>query len=142
MYTKESSWNPDEIIDTRKLQLFSLIQMMKALHYEYIPYLASPPRFESEHYSNKGREVISFGSAVKLYNGNSVKCVFGRPPSVLTIWSFSDYQVAQAKAARIVRSIKLQHCKATNTIIVQDHRVQFILSSYKQLFLNNKHLEV
>lgn len=142
MYTKESSWNPDEIVDTRKLQLFSLVQMMKALHYEYVPYLASPPRFESSHYSNKGREFVSFGSAVKLYNGNSVKCVFGRPPARLSIWSFNDYDVAQAKAARIVRSIKLQQCKATNTIIVQDHRVSFILHSYKDLFLYNKHLEV
>lgn len=142
MHSSESSWNPDEIVDTRKLQLFSLVLMMKRLHYEYVPYLASPPRFESSHYSNKGREFVSFGSAVKLYNGNSVKCVFGRPPARLSLWSFNDYDVAQAKAARIVRSIKLQQCKATNTIIVQDHRVGFILHSYKDLFLYNKYLEV
>lgn len=140
MYTKESSWNPDEIVDTRRLQLFSLCQMMAALHYEYVPYLASPPRFESEHYSNKGREFVSFSSAVKLHNGNSVKCIFGKPPEKLTIWSFNDYDLTRAKAARIVRSVKLQQCKATNTIIVQDHRVEFVLGSYKNLFLNNKHL--
>lgn len=142
MKTKVSAWKDEDIVDTRKLQMYSLVQMMKRLHYEYIPYLASPPRFESSHYSNKGREFVSFGSAVKLYNGNSVKCVFGRPPEHLSLWSFNDYDVAQAKAARIVRSIKLQQCKSTNTIIVQDHRVQFVLESYSRLFLNNKYLEV
>jgi hypothetical protein len=142
MHSKESSWDADEIIDTRKLQMFSLCQMMKRLHYEFVPCLSAPSRFESKHYSNKGREFVSFGSAIKLYNGDSVKCVFGRPPERLTIWSFNDYDVAQAKAARIVRSVKLQQCKATNTILVQDHRVQFILHSYKDLFLNNKYLEV
>lgn len=140
MYSKASKWDPEEIIDTRKLQMHSLCQMMAALHYEYVPYLASPPRFESKHYSNKGREFVSFSSAVKLHNGNSVKCIFGKPPEKLTIWSFNDYDLTRAKAARIVRSVKLQQCKATNTIIVQDHRVEFILGSYKNLFLNNKHL--
>lgn len=142
MHTLESKWNADEIVDTRKLQLFSLVQVMKALHYEYVPYKASAPRFESKHYSNKGREILSFSSAVKLYNGNPAKCVFGRPPEKLTIWKFDDYSVAQAKAARVLRSIKLQFCKSTNTILVQDHRIQFVLHSYKDLFLHNKYLEV
>jgi len=140
MHSKSSQWQEDEIVDTRKLQFFSLCQMMKALHYEYVSYIARPSRFESEHYSNKGREVVSISKAIKLYNGDTAKCVFGRPPSYLTIWSFTDYQVAQAKAARIVKKVKLQHCRATNTVIVQDHRVEFILPSYSKLFLNNKHL--
>lgn len=142
MHSNESSWNPDEIVDTKALQLFSLVQMMKGLHYEYIPYKASAPRFESKHYSNKGREFISLSSAIKLYNGSPLKCVFGRPPEKLTIWKFDDYSVAQAKAARVLKSVKLQFCKATKTLIVQDHRVQFVLSSYKELFLHNKYLEV
>lgn len=142
MYSRESKWNPDEIVDTRRLQLFSLIQMMKCLHYEFVQCLSAPSRFESKHYSNKGREFVSFGSAVKLYNGSPAKCIFGRPPEKLSIWHFNDYDVARAKAARITRFVKLQQCKATNTIIVQDHRVQFVLNSYKSIFLNNKYLEV
>ena len=140
MHSNKSQWAADEIIDTRKLQIFSLCQMMKGLHYEFVEYKGSASRFESKHYSNKGREVISISKAVKLYNGDTAKCVFGRPPSHLTIWSFNDYQVAQAKAARIVKKVKIQHCRATNTLIIQDHRVEFILPSFSKLFLNNKYL--
>ncbi len=140
MRTNESLWQPEDIVDTKHLQFFSLCQVMKALHYDYIEYRSCASRFESKHYSNKGREVISISKAVKLYNGDTAKCVFGRPPSHLTIWSFNDYQVAQAKAARIVKKVKIQHCRATNTLIIQDHRVEFILPSFSKLFLNNKYL--
>lgn len=140
MHTSESLWNSEDIVDTKALQFFSLCQVMKALHYEYVEYRSCASRFESKHHSNKGREVLSISSCIKLYNGNSAKCVFGRPPSKLSIWSFSDYAVAQAKAARIVKQVKLQYCRQTKQLMVQDHRVQFVLSSYKQLFLNNKYL--
>jgi len=140
MRTNESEWLPEDIIDTKKLQFFSLCQVMKALHYEYVEYRSCASRFESKHHSNKGREVLSIGSCIKLYNGNSVKCVFGRPPEYLTIWSFSDYAVTQAKAARIVKQVKLQHCRQTNQLICQDHRIQFVTPSYAKLFLNNKYL--
>lgn len=140
MYTKESSWNPDEIVDTRKLQIFSLRQVMKAFHYELVEYKGHPSRFESTHRSNKGRNVIGWQKAISLYNGDSVKCVFGRPPNRLSLWSFTDYQVAQAKAARVIKKLKLQYCRQTQQVIVQDHRVEFISPSYKQLFLNNKYL--
>lgn len=140
MKTSESAWTDEDIIDTKRLQFFSLCQVMKALNYEYVEYISSPSRFESKHHSNKGREVLSVSSCIKLYNGNSAKCVFGRPPSKLSIWSFSDYAVAQAKAARICKQIKLQWCRQTNQLVVQDHRIQFILPSFKQLFLGNKYL--
>jgi len=140
MYTKESDWNPDEIVDTRKLQIFSLCQMMRALHYEFVEYKGSASRFESKHHSNKGREVLSIPSAIKLYNGSPAKCVFGRPPEKISIWSFSDYAIAQAKAARICKQVKLQFCTQTNSFIVQDHRIQFVFGSYSKTFLGNKYL--
>lgn len=140
MHSAESSWNPDEIVDTRILQLFALKEFMKVLNYDYVEYKGHPHRFESEHPLNKGRKIVDFNRAVKLYNGNSVKCVFGRPPSHLTLWSFNDYIVSKAKAARILVGLKLQMCKATGQVIVQDHRVQFTVSSYSRLFLNNKYL--
>lgn len=140
MNSKESAWQDDEIIDTRKLQIFSLCQMMKGLHYEFVEYRSSPSRFESKHHSNRDGEVLSVCSAIKLYNGNTTKCVFGRPPEKLNIWCFSDYAVAQAKAARVTKQVKLQWCRQTNNFIVQDHRIQFVLPSYSKLFLNNKYL--
>lgn len=140
MHTAESNWNPDEIVDTKRLQIFSLCQMMKGLHYEFVEYSSAPSRFESKHYSNIGREVLSVSSCIKLYNGNSAKCVFGRPPEKLNLWCFSDYAIAQAKAARITKQVKLQWCCQTNNFIVQDHRIQFVMSSYKALFLSNKYL--
>jgi hypothetical protein len=141
MHTSKSSWNPDEIQDTKNLQIYSLKQVMKALGYEYADgWITSHPYFYSHEHYNKGRNFISVKTAIKLYNGNSVKCVFGRPPEFLTIWSFNDYQIAQAKAARITKSVKLQYCRQTKQIICQDHRIQFVLESYSRLFLNNKYL--
>lgn len=142
MRTNKSQWQPEEITDTRNLQIYSLKQVMKALGYEYdVGYRTnSTPHFYSADYSNKGRNWISIKTAINIYNGHSVKCVFGRPPEVLTIWSFNDYQIAQAKAARITKSVKLQWCRKTKQIVCQDHRVQFVLSSYSNLFLNNKYL--
>lgn len=140
MHTAESKWLADEIVDTRNLQLFALKEFMKVLNYEYVEYKAHANRFESKHPLNKGRKTVTFNKAVKLFNGNSVKCVFGRPPSNLTLWSFNDYIVAKAKAARILVGLKLQMCTSTKQIIVQDHRVQFTVPSYSRLFLNNKYI--
>lgn len=140
MHSAESKWDSEDIIDTRKLQIFSLCQVMAAFHYELVEYKGHASRFESTHRSNKGRNVISWQKAISLYNGDSVKCVFGRPPSRLTLWSFTDYQVAQAKAARVIKKLKLQYCRQTRQVIVQDHRIEFITPSYKTLFLSNKYL--
>lgn len=141
MNTKQSLWKDEEIIDTRKLQLYCLKEFMQALGYTYVEYASHGARFESvKLHNNKGRWVVGVSKAINLYNNNSVKCIFGKPPAQLSIWSFDDYTVAKAKASRILRVIKLQYCKKTHQIIVQDHRVQFTLESYSKLFLNNKHL--
>lgn len=141
MRTDKSDWLPEDIVDTRKLQIYALKEMMKGLGYVYRPSTAATQAyFYSSDYSNKGRSRLSVKSCIDLYNGNSVKCVFGRPPHFLTIWSFDDFSVAKAKAARILKSLKIQYCWQTKQIIVQDHRVQFTLESYSRLFLNNKYL--
>lgn len=142
MHTSESQWNPDEILDTKRLQIFALKEFMYALGYHYIVYSTWTHRFESNKFSNKGRKVLSFKKAVDLYNNNTAKCVFGRPPSKLSIWSFDDYTIAKAKASRVLKGIKLQFCKQTNQVVCQDHRVQFTIESYSRLFLNNKYLGV
>lgn len=143
MRTNKSQWLPEDIQDTRNLQIHSLKQVMKSLGYEYDAgyWTNSTPHFYSADYSNKGRNWISIKTAINLYNNtNAVKCVFGKPPAKLSIWSFNDYQIAQAKAARITKSVKLQYCQQTKQIICQDHRVSFVLDSYSRLFLNNKYL--
>lgn len=140
MHSKFSKWLDEDIIDTKKLQIFSLCQVMRAFYYELVEYKGNPSRFESTHKTDKGRNVISWSKAIRLYNGDTAKCVFGRPPSKLSLWSFTDYQVAQAKAARVVKKVKPQFCRQTSQVIVQDHRVEFIMHSYKELFLYNKYL--
>jgi len=140
MHSKKSKWSSDEIIDTKKLQLFALDEFMSALKYQRINWANGHVTYESISRKNRGRSVISFKKACDLYNNNSVKCVFGKPPSTLSLWSFDDYTVAKAKAARPLKSIKLQFCKKTHQIIVQDHRLQFTLESYSKIFLNNKYL--
>lgn len=140
MHSNASRWDSDEILDTKSLQLFALDEFMSALKYKRVHWASGNITFESSHYKNKGRSTISFLKATELYNNHSVKCVFGKPPSKLSLWSFDDYTVAKAKAARPLKGIKLQFCKTTHQIIVQDHRVQFTLESYSRLFLNNKYL--
>lgn len=141
MRTNESEWLPEDIIDTKALQLFALKEFMSSLNYQYVGGgIITSPHFYSNHFSNKGRENIGFSSAVKLFNGNSVKCIFGKPPATLSIWSFNDYFITKAKASRILQSVKLQLCKSTKTIICQDHRVKFITPSFKALFLGNRYL--
>ncbi len=141
MHTSESLWVADEIVDTKALQLFALKEFMSSLNYQYVGGgIITSPHFYSNHFSNKGRENIGFSSAVKLFNGNSVKCIFGKPPVTLSIWSFNDYFITKAKASRILQSVKLQLCKSTKTIICQDHRVKFVTPSFKALFLSNKYL--
>ena len=141
MHTSESSWNAEEIVDTKALQLFALKEFMSSLNYQYVcGGIMTSPHFYSNHFSNKGRENIGFSSAVKLFNGNSVKCIFGKPPVTLSIWSFNDYFITKAKASRILQSVKLQLCKSTKTIICQDHRVKFVTPSFKALFLGNRYL--
>lgn len=141
MRTNESEWLPEDIIDTRKLQIYALEQMMSALGYGLMKSSVEGNwYFHSNKYSNKGREKISIRTAIKLFNGDTARCVFGRPPQHLTIWAFDDFSIAKAKASRILRSLKIQYCRQTKQIIVQDHRVQFITPSYKALFLNNQYL--
>lgn len=140
MHSKASKWDSEEILDTKKLQLFALDEFMYALKYQRINWANGHVTYESGNRKNRGRGVLSFKSAVGLYNNDSIKCIFGKPPTTLSLWSFDDYTVAKAKAARPLRSLKLQFCKKTHQIIVQDHRVQFTCSSYKNLFLNNKYL--
>ena len=140
MHSKSSLWQEDEIIDTRKLQIYSLKEMMAALGYKYEEWAGINPYFYSGKYANKGRNIISIASAINLYNSNAVKCIFGKPPSKLSNWSFDDHSIAKAKAARILKSIKIQYCYQTKNIIVQDHRVKFCLESYKNLYLGNKYL--
>lgn len=142
MRTNKSKWVSEDIVDTRNLQIFALCEFMSALKYEWNTdeFWWVNPGFTSNHFSNKGREHISICSAVKLFNGNSVKCIFGKPPATLSIWSFNDYFITKAKASRILQSVKLQLCKSTKTIICQDHRVKFITPSFKVLFLGNRYL--
>lgn len=140
MRTNESEWLPEDIIDTKSLQLFALDEFMSALKYKKLQWASGHITFESGNPKNKGRQTLSFKKAVDLYNNNSVKCIFGKPPISLSLWSFDDYTVSKAKAARPLKSIKLQFCKKTHQIIVQDHRVQFTMDSYSKLFLSNKYL--
>lgn len=141
MHSKSSQWQEDEIVETKALQLFALKEFMSALNYQYIEEsIFTNPHFYSNHYSNKGRENIGFVTALKLYNGNTAKCIFGKPPATLSIWSFNDYFISKARAARILTSLKLQLRKSTKTIICQDHRVKFVTPSFKALFLGNCYL--
>lgn len=140
MHSKSSKWDSEEIVETKRLQIFALKEFMAALGYQFEQWYGGHPYFYSEKYSNKGRNIISLATSIKLYNGRSAKCIFGKPPSKLSLWSFDDHTIAKAMAARILKSIKIQYCYQTKSIFVQDHRVSFVLPSYKTLYLHNKYI--
>lgn len=124
---------PEEIKDTKKLQLQSLLTF--ALELGYKCYWFDQNSFYSEH---KGITRISFKTMVDLHNHGSKRCTdllgFIKKKSP---FEFNEYVWARAKAAKIVNRVFLQYSKKESEIICHKHIVSFPYPSYEQLFLKN-----
>lgn len=130
MTEQSTQWKPQ---DSGKIQLASLTKFMRVLGYSYMMPTQS---FESGLWVNRGRQYVSFNTAVKLYNGT------------LTDWHgkrfrdgcFADFPEDWFKAARkakILLRVKLQYSRKKG-IIVQNHSVQFVRPEEAELFFKNE----
>jgi|SRR5690554_2195077 len=116
-------------VNTKVLQLQSVINYMSELGYEYLPASAV---FQSELWSNRGRQEIRLSTAIKLHNGeyNEIHGNCFKEPflDIPREWFVS------ANSAKIVYTAKLQHSKRKG-LIVQSHVVKFVNSENIDLFI-------
>lgn len=124
-----SKWiRPEEMIDSTKLQLKSLTEFAKGLGYDFY-YPTAKSFFSNDSYGNKGKEVISFNTMVKLHNnhyqdwhgGNRFKKPF----------NFSTYKIRKARAGKIVHTCNLQMNKRTGYIKASSSIVSFVHQEYE-----------
>lgn len=124
---------PEEMVDTKNLQLKSLTEFAKGLGYTRVGY----NQFTSYDFDNKKRRNISFATMVKLHNnhfqdwhgGNYFKAPF----------NFSTYKIRKARAGKIVHKVSLQMSKKTGYIRVSSNIVSFTHQEYEG-FLDLKYL--
>jgi S1-C subfamily serine protease len=126
---------PEEIIDSTRLQIFSLRAFMQALDYQWAADTAlfdEPLYFESYAHKNKARKKISFQTAVNLYNNAHADNHGGwafNPP-----FDFDKYSLKKAQAAKVVQQVKLILNKKTGYIKTQNHIVKFVDPIYYEMF--------
>lgn len=124
---------PEEIIDSKKVQMKSLDEFAKGLGYTR----NVAGCFWSDDYDNKKRRNISFSTMVQLHNnhfqdwhgGNYFKAPF----------NFSTYKIRKARAGKIVHKVSLQMSKKTKYIRVSSNIVSFCFQEYEG-FLDLKYL--
>lgn len=122
------------IVDTKHLQLTSLIAVMQEFGYWYNENVCN---FYDPENENK---IVSFKSAVELHN--ALDCIADYVHyeevdgySSFNHFYFSIYEFHRACAAQIVHKVKLQLNKKTKHIQTQEHKVCFVVLGYESLFL-------
>lgn len=139
MTAQENMLTPEEIKNTEKIQLKSLVGFMAGLGYEYEEgcwLMGTGGYFYSYEYSNKSRVRVSFQTACKLHNGFYMK-----PDSFdyEAPFDFDVLSLKKAKAARIVVWCHLQQNKKTGFIRASSQLVQFVEPEY-EAFLHQKYI--
>jgi len=131
---------PEEIVDTKELQLHSLKAFMSALNYEWAVvsvFFDKACYFESFTRSNKARQTISFNTAVQLYNNHYYdNHDFTKPRAP---FDFDAYSWKKAQAAKIVKGVNLQLNKKTGFIKASSNIVNFVNPIYYQMFITSKY---
>ena len=123
-------WQPQ---DSSKIQLASLTKFMQVLGYSYMMPTHS---FESGLWVNRGRQYVSFNTAVKLYNGTLIDW-HGKRFRDGCFAVFPDSWFEAARKAKILLRVKLQYSRKKG-VIVQDHRIQFVHPEQADLFFKNE----
>lgn len=124
---------PEEMMDSKKVQMKSLIEFAKGLGYQR----NIAGSFWSSDYDNKKRRNISFQEMVKLHNnyyqdwhgGDRFKAPF----------NFSTYKIRKARAGKIVHKVSLTMSKKTKYIRAASNIVSFTHQEYEG-FLDLKYL--
>ena len=115
-------------VNTKVLQLQSVINFLGELGYEYLP---ASSVFQSDLWSNRGRQEVRLSTAIKLHNGeyNEIHGKYFKEPFM----DFPCEWFVSANSAKIVYTAKLQHSKRKG-LIVQSHVVKFVNSENIDLF--------
>jgi len=124
---------PEEMMDSKKVQLKSLVEFAKGLGYER----NISGSFYSYDFDNKKRRNISFQEMVKLHNnyyqdwhgGDRFKAPF----------NFSTYKIRKARAGKIVHKVSLTMSKKTKYVRAASNIVSFTHQEYEG-FLDLKYL--
>lgn len=125
---------PEEMIDTTRLQLKSLDEFAKGLG--YTRYQASQT-YISKDYDNKKRQCVAFSTMSKLHNnfyqdwhgGDRFKSPF----------NFGTYKIRKARAGKIVHKVSITMSKKTGYIRAASNLVSFTFQEYEG-FLDLKYL--
>lgn len=125
---------PEEIVDSKKVQMKSLVEFAKGLGYTYN---LLQGYFASNDHDNKKRRTISFGTMTKLHNnhfqdwhgGDRFKAPF----------NFSTYKIRKARAGKIVHKVSLTMSKKTKYVRTASNIVSFTHQEYEG-FLDLKYL--
>lgn len=136
MTATENILLPEEIIDTKYLQLTSLRNFMSELSYEPVYSVTGITCFESDSPCNKARATISFSTSVKLHNGYYLDWHgkdFKEP------FIFGVYKFKRAVAARIVEVVNLQKSRKTGFTKPTSNLVNFVDPAYEYM-LYSKYL--
>lgn len=123
-----------EIKNTKSIQLDSLDIFMKALGYTREWDEDEPQNFYSLWAPAwKAVRIISFNTAVKLYNGHYIEWhgkKFNPPFNFI-----NAYEYNAANSLKIIKVVKLQYSKKKKEIKVQSDVVTFVKPEYYDLFL-------
>lgn len=126
---------PEEMMDSKKVQLKSLTEFAKGLGYSFEQY--STGNFISEEWDNRKRKFVSFQTMTKLHNnhyqdwhgGDRFKAPF----------NFSTYKIRKARAGKVVHKVSLTMSKKTGYIRASSNIVSFTHQEYEG-FLDLKYL--
>ena len=123
----------EQIQNTTRIQIQSVINFLQELGYTYFP---NDCVFESiglGYATNKTRRTISFATAVRLHNGGFMEWhgkYFNHPfDNIPADW------IVDAQKAKIVHKAKLQYNKRTGSVITQSHMVSFLNQENVSLFI-------
>lgn len=133
-----------DLKNTRVLQLVSLEDFMGALNYtrngSYFVYQGRPNK------SSRALARISFANAVMLHNHcydfdydeesgleHFIRYDWKWEPLEATPFGFMPYDLAHARAAKLVHAVKLQMNSKNRTIKVQSNKVRFVHPQYARV---------
>lgn len=124
---------PEEMIDSKKVQMKSLTEFAKGLGYTR----NISGSFWSSDYDNKKRRNISFITMVKLHNNHFQDWHGG--DRFEAPYNFSTYKIRKARAGKIVHTVSLTMSKKTKYVRVSSNIVSFTHQEYEG-FLDLKYL--
>lgn len=127
----------DKIVDTKDIQVQSVINFMFALGFDEFNSPRKGFYNTRDKHERHGMEFISYETAIKLHNhfyfDNHGRHCFRYPFDWVDTYTFN-----QAQAAKIVKRVKIQYSRKRG-IVCQSSVVEFVDPAYYDLFL--KHTE-